>query len=244
MANYSTLKYQSTLALVDSDYIQARLGDLIDSIDVISLIDSNYINSRVEVGIDSASIITLIDSDYINSRVTFTFDSADVTPIIITTVDSDYVRARQDFRYGSLTGRPVISSTDDSTSDTLYYPYMVDSTGENAFLNPIISTGKLYFQPSTGELTATSFNSLSDVSYKEDISPITNVFDILENVNPVKFNWKNNGKKSYGVIAQELEEIIPELVATRKGVKTVQYTPLIALLIEAIKELKKQIDNK
>jgi len=220
MINYSSVKYSGVLSIVDSDYIIARVTDTIDS-----------------------AISGTIDSDYINSRVVISTDSNTTISIISEIVDSDYVRTRQDFRYGSLTNRPLFVISDDSTSTDVFSIYMIDSSGNDG-LTPVISSSKLFFQPSTGQLTATTFNSLSDITFKEEISSIDNVFELLNKINPVKFNWKDNGKRSYGVIAQDLEQEFPELVATTKGVKTVQYTPLIALLVEAIKELKKQIDNK
>jgi hypothetical protein len=73
---------------------------------------------------------------------------------------------------------------------------------------------------------------------------IDNSFDILERINTYSFDWKDNKTKSYGVIAQELEKIMPELVKTNgNGWKTVAYTPLIAILIEAVKRLKADIEN-
>jgi hypothetical protein len=57
----------------------------------------------------------------------------------------------------------------------------------------------------------------------------------------VKFVWKESNKKSLGVIAQELQEILPELVSGEEN-KTVNYSGLIAVLIEAIKELKLRVE--
>ena len=62
--------------------------------------------------------------------------------------------------------------------------------------------------------------------------------DILNKINTYSFEWKNNDIRSYGVIAQELEKIMPELVETNSaGAKTVSYIPLIAIIIDAIKKL-------
>ena len=84
-----------------------------------------------------------------------------------------------------------------------------------------------------GAVTAKDFDSLSDENYKTDISSI-------ENLNGVKFTWKETGKPSYGVIAQQIEKYLPELVHTSSQ-KTVNYNGIIAILIESIKELKKEI---
>lgn len=59
---------------------------------------------------------------------------------------------------------------------------------------------------------------------------------MVENLRGVKFVWRESGKPSIGVIAQELEEILPDLVDGNEN-KTVNYSGLIGVLIEAIKEL-------
>jgi hypothetical protein len=107
------------------------------------------------------------------------------------------------------------------------------------------SNTKLYFNPSTGDLSATNFNSLSDANVKENIEIIPDSLSILNTIDTYKFNWKDTKELSYGVIAQELEKIMPELVKTNgRGQRTVSYIPLIAIMIDAINKLKKEVDNK
>ena len=60
----------------------------------------------------------------------------------------------------------------------------------------------------------------------------------------VSFNWIDNKKPAIGIIAQEVEKVIPEVVDTNeKGIKSVSYDSIIALLIESIKEQQRQIDE-
>lgn len=93
-------------------------------------------------------------------------------------------------------------------------------------------------------VTAEDFNSTSDIKLKENILPITNSISTINLINPVSFDWKETGKKSYGVIAQELEEVLPELVKEREdGTKTVSYQALIGFLISAIKEQHEEIQH-
>jgi hypothetical protein len=93
-----------------------------------------------------------------------------------------------------------------------------------------------------GTITATDFNSTSDNRVKENIKTIENSLNTLTQLRGVSFEWKENGKKSYGVIAQELEEVLPELVKDGE-VKSVNYNGLIGVLIEAIKELKAEVEE-
>jgi len=68
---------------------------------------------------------------------------------------------------------------------------------------------------------------------------------MLNAIQTYSFNWKDNKNKSYGVIAQELEKVMPELVEKNaNGDKTVSYMPLIAIVIEAIKKLDDKIEGK
>jgi hypothetical protein len=104
-----------------------------------------------------------------------------------------------------------------------------------------VASTKLTFNPSDGTVTAVDFNSTSDLNLKENIQPLSNSIDILKKLNPVSFNWIQNDGKSYGLIAQEIENILPELVSESNGVKSVRYIPLIAMLIDAVVELSKKI---
>ena len=84
----------------------------------------------------------------------------------------------------------------------------------------------------------------SDEQLKENISTIQNPIDKVNALRGVDFNWKENGKKQIGVIAQEVEKILPELVEMRPdGYKGVHYDNIVGLLIEAIKEQQKEINE-
>jgi hypothetical protein len=92
-------------------------------------------------------------------------------------------------------------------------------------------------------VTATNVNSTSDASLKTDVIKIENALEKIEEIDGVEFKWKNNHQKSMGVIAQDIEKILPDLVYEMDSKKSVNYNGLIALLIESVKELKKEIDE-
>lgn len=93
-----------------------------------------------------------------------------------------------------------------------------------------------------GIVTATDFNSSSDEVLKDNITPISDPIQKVLQINGVTFNWKADNKPSMGVIAQEIEKIMPELVSNTEP-KSVNYNGLIGLLIECVKEQQKQIDE-
>ena len=93
-----------------------------------------------------------------------------------------------------------------------------------------------------GVATALSFDALSDINFKENISTVDNALETVEQLRGVSFNWKESGEPSYGVISQELENVLPELVHGDNP-KRVNYNGIIGVLIEAVKELKAEVDS-
>ncbi len=94
----------------------------------------------------------------------------------------------------------------------------------------------------SGIVTAIDFNSASDINLKTNIHQIENSLDKVLQIRGVNFDWKETNKASAGVIAQEVEKVLPELVNDGEN-KTVNYNGLIGVLIEAIKDQQKQIEE-
>jgi hypothetical protein len=89
----------------------------------------------------------------------------------------------------------------------------------------------------------------SDERLKTNIQPIAGSLDILSKINGYYFDWvpmegiHENEGHDIGVVAQEIESVLPEIVTTRdNGFKAVKYEKLVALLIETNKELLKRIE--
>ena len=94
-----------------------------------------------------------------------------------------------------------------------------------------------------GVATAQDFDSLSDANFKDNIETVSNALEKVDSLRGVRFNWKRSGTPAYGVIAQELEQVLPELVHGGTGAdpKTVNYNGIIGVLIESIKELSARV---
>ena len=107
----------------------------------------------------------------------------------------------------------------------------------------IVHSNKLTFNPASGTLTAIDFNSASDENLKDNIKNIENSIEKISQLRGVTFNWKSTNNPSIGVIAQEVEKVLPELVFTTDNQKTVNYSGLIALLISAVNELNEKIQK-
>jgi hypothetical protein len=98
----------------------------------------------------------------------------------------------------------------------------------------------------SGNLTANSFIYSSDQRLKKNIQPLTdNTLEKIKQIQPVSFNWKESGKPEIGFIAQNVEQVYPDLVTTdpNTGMKGLKYGNMTAVLMEAIQEQQQQIDE-
>lgn len=130
------------------------------------------------------------------------------------------------------------------------YPFDVSG---NTRLVGSLAVGNITPSGTSGRIDASNdivaFSS-SDIRFKTNLKPIANPIDKINKVSGYEFDWipdqENHGHEGHdiGVIAQEIEEILPEIVTTREsGYKAVKYEKIVPLLIEAIKEQQKQIDE-
>ena len=95
----------------------------------------------------------------------------------------------------------------------------------------------------SGTVNAANFNTTSDATLKTNVETLSGSLDAVMSMRGVSFDWIESGKSEVGVIAQEIEEIIPDLVNTNEqGIKSVKYGNMVAVLIEAIKDQQKRIE--
>jgi hypothetical protein len=110
----------------------------------------------------------------------------------------------------------------------------IGTTTDNGY--KLYVSGTIY---ATGNITANS-----DLTLKKNLELITNPTDKLMQLNGYAYQWKSNDEHQYGVIAQEVEKILPYAVSTgNDGIKGVSYNQIIPVLIEAVKEQKAKIEN-
>jgi hypothetical protein len=134
-----------------------------------------------------------------------------------------------------------IAASGSTSEDIRFYS---DATTESMRLE---SDGDLHVD---GNIIAYS-TTISDVALKTDINTIPNALDKLDEIRGVTFT-RHNGKQSAGIIAQELEKVLPEAINESKlplqmndgkKYKTVEYDAIHGLLIQAIKELKQELND-
>ena len=133
----------------------------------------------------------------------------------------------------------------------LYYTNSTDTyfkaDGSHIFRNASNSTTADV--DSSGNFTAQgNVGAYSDLALKEDIYVIENALDKVKKLRGVHFTKKSNKSKEIGVVANEVEKVVPELVDEYEDeqlgtVKTMKYANTVGLLIEAVKDLSKQIEE-
>ena len=124
-------------------------------------------------------------------------------------------------------------------------PLLIDSNSGSGFAEITTAYGTNPNFNISGDVVAFS---TSDKKFKDNLKIIEESVNKIQQLNGYTFDWNDKQDlykgKDYGVIAQEVEKIMPELVNTRfNGDKAVKYEKIIPLLIEAIKELKQEIDS-
>jgi hypothetical protein len=136
-------------------------------------------------------------------------------------------------------------------SDTFNYIYNIDNEYGIECLHDFYLEKNLYVKK---EIIAFSTYTPSDQKFKKNINKLTGSLDIINKINPVSFQWKddiniishhNKNKIDVGFIAQELEDILPILVENNSinGIdfKTIRETKLIPYLVDSIQILEKRL---
>ena len=155
------------------------------------------------------------------------------------------------------TGVGIIADPNDSTKTLIAIGQAVNTNSNVNFktitLNNAASTpdNKIYLNGADGSITAegniTAYGSVSDVTMKENVVPIDNALEKIQQLGGYLFNYKGDDTPMTGVMAQELLNVIPEAVyEIEKDGETkyaVRHGNLVGLLIEAIKELSAKLDK-
>ena len=128
--------------------------------------------------------------------------------------------------------RSMINVADGATSYT-------SNQATNTSSNVTFGTINCSSLTATGNVTA-----FSDATLKTDIHTINEALGIVGKLRGVTYKWLSNGEADIGVIAQEVQEVVPEVIKeTVDGIKTVDYGRLVSVLINAVNELNEKLDK-
>ena len=127
---------------------------------------------------------------------------------------------------------------------------VVQSYNENLVLRRAMNSSYQMTLSTSGATFTHNVTAYSDSRLKEDVKPIENALDTVQKLEGVTYTRKDNQEKNIGFIAQQIEEACPELAERVVGemdddikTKHVNYANMVALLVEAVKELKAEVDE-
>jgi len=159
-------------------------------------------------------------------------------------------------------GQVMMRRTTDYDGSNLYFLQVGDASLDNG--TPIVCTvastasrNQIVFSNNSsnivGQITtaasATSYNTSSDYRLKEDLQEF-NGLEKVSNIKVYDFKWKEYNNRSYGVLAHELEEVLPQAVTGEKDaeeMQSVDYSKIVPILVKSIQELEqriKQLEDK
>ena len=245
----STLEVQSVTTISNNtDSTALGAGALVVSAGGAS------INNQLRVGgaVNLGSTLTVTSATTLNNNVTLVGSNTAATEYF----KIQNASAVDKFTVDSSSGNTSIVGTLTVTGDTTLNS-TVTSTAIVNITNATASSSK-----TTGALVVTggvgiggdlfvggdiAAYATSDQRLKDNITPIPNALNKVLSISGNIFDWNDKSEKEgtdLGVLAQEVLEVLPEAVTTRdNGYLAVRYEKLVPLLIEAIKELKAEIDE-
>lgn len=228
-------------------------------------------NSGRYIGASSTNDLDIAADDDINYRSNYNrFRNGSVEYARLSDTSNSWIATGSNGKLGigttSPTARLYVSSFGSGTTDTVKIVHGNGSHTGNGLVLLSANTGKpFYLTGSVGsgfaEIT-TAYNAnpnfrisgdivayaTSDKKFKDNLNIIENPINKVQQLNGYTFDWNDKQDlykgKDYGVVAQEVEKIMPEIVDTRfDGHKAVKYEKIVPLLIESIKELKTEIEE-
>lgn len=144
------------------------------------------------------------------------------------------------------TGTETSAATDElqnianNTANTeQYITFVANATGAQTGG----SNASIRVNPSTATISATNFNSTSDIRFKKDLEVITGALDKVMQLTGYTFTMIESNQRSSGLIAQDLEKVLPEAIGGEESKKTLNYGATIGLIVEALKELNSKVDK-
>ena len=214
----------------------------------MSNVSANNVRDLVE---NASNSNTFTDADHtklngIETSATADQTAAEIRALVQSASDSNvFTDADHTKLNGIATSATNVTNNNQITNGRGFTTY-TSNQATNTSSNVTFGTINCSSLTASGNVTA-----FSDSRLKTDISSINDALGTVGKLRGVSYKWLRNGQKDIGVIAQEVEEVIPEVVKTTEvagldgmeEVKSVDYGRLVGVLINAINELKSEVDE-
>ena len=219
--------------------------------------DSSDQVKTVRVNTNAAHYLTFVDGDNtsqaneeLNTSLLATFNPSDGSLVASKLTASSNFYLGLDEVTSSATELNYLDGSTPGTA-TASNAVVLDGSLDIAGINNIDITGDLVGDgtsnisgvtsvTASGKMFAQNFTTTSDAALKENVAEIEGAVEKVEAIRGVTFDWKDGSGSTAGVIAQEVEAILPSIVVQGEH-KAVDYNGLIGLLVEAVKELSAEV---
>ena len=194
---------------------------------------------------ETESGITFVDSADASQSAKITYDSGDNNLRFYNNASTERmsITSGGNVKIGSSSTAPLylIPSSDGFASPLIQFN-KTDTAPQTAlqFLTSGVTRGSITYSGSS-----TSYNTTSDYRLKEDLQDF-NGLDKVSKISVYDFKWKTDESRSYGVMAHELQEVLPDAVTGEKDAEEMQgvdYAKIVPLLVKSIQELKAKVDK-
>lgn len=221
---------RATLNLIIGTDVQGYDGDL-SAIAGLAGASGVYVKTAA----NTAALRTITGTT--NRIVVTNGDGAAGNPTIDVSSDVALLSSTQTFSGNkTFSGTTTLAVT--SHSGAASFAGDITSSGTNSFSGVQTFSNSNSFTGATNTFKAVvgdSFTTTSDARLKENVETLNNAVEVVNSLRGV--SYLRDGKKEIGLIAQEVEQVLPEVIGeTEGGFKTVAYSNMVGLLIEAIKE--------
>ena len=251
MSGDATIASNGAITIANDAVEQAMIAD--DAVGADQLASDAVVNASISA---SAAIAFSKMENLTASRALVSDANGDVSASAVTDTEVGYldgvtsaIQTQLDAKLNAAI--PASININSSDSQRRFYFTPSSHTYLDSAANTYIqsgSTNKFTFA-SNGDFTATgNVGAYSDMALKEDIYQIENALEKVNKLRGVHFTRKSNNSKEIGVVANEVEKVVPELVDEHEDeelgkIKTMKYANTVGLLIEAVKDLSKQVEE-
>ena len=227
-ANMTITSSLTADALIASTSLKTPLIEFTDGDDAITIADGGNITIGGTLDMNANELILDADAD-----TSITADTDDQIDFKVGGTDRIKITIGSPNGFAPVTNHDVDLGTTSSAFRDLYIRSIGCGVNASGTQGEIIAQTKV---------TSAAFFYSSDAALKEDIQTIENPLEKVQQLRGVSYKWKDTGRKDIGLVANEVQKVLPELVADGEH-KTMDYGHMIGLLVEAIKEHQKEIEE-